>query len=50
MKMHPFIKKTRYGFEVWTSCGPREMFDTFSQARKYAMELSKINQLFTYNE
>lgn len=40
--MSVFIKKTKYGFEVWTSYGPREIFETISQARKYAKELSEI--------
>jgi hypothetical protein len=36
------IKKTSAGYEVWTFCGPREIFATLAQAKRYARELEKV--------
>ena len=38
MRLSLFIKKTSYGFEVWTMCGPREVFETKREAEKYIAE------------
>lgn len=46
--LEPFIKKTQWGFEVWT-IGPREIFDTLYKAEAFSKELRETEMMFQPN-
>jgi len=45
MKLSPYIRHTRFGFEVWVSCSPREIFATLSEAERFADNLREVEAM-----